>query len=113
MKSFFLAFLCTACLSCKESTTIPEGTLSEAKMADILMRIHIAEARISIKNLPADSSRKYFAYLKNDIMKRAGTDTIIFNKSYHYYAGSVETLDRIYTVVIDSLSMRETMKRVD
>jgi hypothetical protein len=111
VKKFFLAMLLF--VSCRDEQKIPEGILTEEKMVNILVRLHLSEARVSIKNLPVDTSRKYFLYLENKVLKSYGTDTAAFNKSYHYYITHEKKFDAIYTSVVDSLSLREARKIIN
>ena len=64
----------------------------------------------AIKNLPQDSSVKFYNYLQNKVFAENKVDSIIFSNSYNYYSTDSKKIDAIYTAVIDSLSLRESRK---
>lgn len=98
--------------ACKEDTKAPSWVIPENKMVEILIQIHLAESRVSLKNLPADSSNKYFQYLQGNIYSNYKVDSVSFNKSFKYYSADSKKIDQIYSAVVDSLSLRETMKKL-
>ena len=111
MKKVFLALVFFA--ACNKPAEVPSWVIPENKMVSMLVQIHIAEARVSLKNLPADSSNKYFVYLKEKIYAGYKIDSSTFKKSFRYYANDAKQLDKIYASVVDSLSLRETLKKIN
>ncbi len=83
-------------------------------MRDILIQIHLAEAKVSYLNMPEDSSKSYFNTLSKKIYHNFGTDSATFKKSFNYYSNEASpVLEKIYASVVDSLSMRESRKMLN
>ena len=104
-KALFLLLLLTACA---ESPKPPPGTLSKDRMINILIDIHVAEARAGGASLRSqDSSTVYYKVLENQVFKKHGVDSTTYYNSYRYYMHNVKEMDQIYAAVVDSLSLRE------
>lgn len=106
-----LAFICS-CTSESELDVKPADLLSEEKMIDVLIDVHITEAALSLKNFNRDSSMKLFAYYKDDIFKEHQISEKQFQESYDYYARHSKQFDHMYEVVIDSLKVKEATGRL-
>jgi hypothetical protein len=85
----------------------PTGVLSEEEMARVMMEIYISEEKINRLNLRRDSAEKIFEAASPIIFDKAGVSDSVFRQSYDYYFKRPKALQRIYTAVVDSLSLRE------
>jgi hypothetical protein len=106
---FFL--LLTACI--KEEKT-PPNILSQEKMVDVLIDIHIAEAkanRVSLRSY--DSIQAYYKKLETDVFKKHQVDSAVYRKSFIYYLDHMKQMDEIYSTVIDSLNVREKVGNLE
>lgn len=81
--------------------------MSEAEMTRVLIEVYIDEEKISRLNLNRDSSEKIFELAKPYIFERLGVSDSVFIASYNYYAERPVELEKIYSVVVDSLNLRE------
>lgn len=100
----------TFLLSCSSETALdvkPADLISEEKMIDVLIDVHITESALSLKNFHRDSSLKLFAYYKEDIFKEHQISEKQFQESFDYYAKHSAQFDHMYEVVIDSLKVKE------
>ncbi|AKD53717.1 DUF4296 domain-containing protein [Spirosoma radiotolerans] len=89
----------------------PENLISEAKMADILTEVHMAEARISRINLRSvDSSQIVYKRLENQIFKKFGVDTATYRKSYIFYSSHPADMEAIYKQVTEELQKKTKIK---
>lgn len=115
MKLFAWVAISTLLFSCSKfaKDKRPEGVMLESKMASVLVDIHLAEARANVMNPHLDSARFYFAVYKDSIFKKNQTTKIEFDSSYNYYMRNVALMDKIYMEVIDSLSLRQALKKID
>jgi outer membrane murein-binding lipoprotein Lpp len=96
---------------CKDEPQVPEGTLSEAKMSQILTDIHLLEARIGRLNMPSlDSSTVITEYLKAKILKKHGIDSVVYNRSYKFYSTNPVYMERIYGETVKELEKRQKKK---
>jgi hypothetical protein len=97
-------------LSCTSETELdvkPADLISEEKMIDVLIDVHITESALSLKNFNRDSSLKLFSYYKEDVFKEHQISEKQFQESFDYYARHSKQFDRMYAVIIDSLTVKE------
>jgi tRNA/tmRNA/rRNA uracil-C5-methylase (TrmA/RlmC/RlmD family) len=93
--------------ACTQEEKVPEGTLSEQKMSQIMVEIHLIEARVSRLSLVSiDSTTLVTEQLKRAMFKKLQVDTAAFNRSYKFYATNPELLQRIYEPVVKHLERR-------
>lgn len=85
----------------------PSEVLTEAEMVRVLTEIYQYEEKINRLNEPRDSAEKIFALASPGIFQRIGIPDSVFRSSYDYYIDHPAELERIYSVVVDSLSLRE------
>ena len=100
----------TFLLSCSSESELdvkPADLISEEKMIDVLIDVHITESALSLKNFHRDSSLKLFAYYKQDIFKEHQISEKQFQSSFDYYARHSKEFDHMYEVIIDSLKVKE------
>jgi hypothetical protein len=108
-----LCFLILTALltGCQDEPKIPEGTLPEAKMTQILTDMHLLEARVGRLGLTSlDSSTIVTEYLKQKIFKKYSTDSAAYNRSYQFYSTNPVFMERIYTDVVKKLEIRQKKK---
>ncbi|RYC68669.1 DUF4296 domain-containing protein [Spirosoma sordidisoli] len=85
----------------------PDNLLDEDRMADILVEIHMAEARVSrMAFSSSDSSNIVYKRLEKQILRRFKTDTSAYNQSYKYYASHPRDMEAIYKEVVSKLQKR-------
>lgn len=97
--------------SCQDEPEVPKGTLSEAKMAQILTDIHLLEARIGRLGITSlDSSTIITEHFKLKIFKKYGTDSATYNRSYQFYSTNPVFLERIYEDVVKKLETKQKKK---
>jgi hypothetical protein len=104
--------LCIAMLSASCNsllTSKPSGTLSETKMVDILVDIHLTEAALKTMNDSLNrlndttGLRIRFA----QVFRKHDVEPDEFNTSLDYYIEHIEDLDKIYVEVINRLTEME------
>lgn len=76
-------------------------------MTRMLIQVYIDEEKINGLNLRRDSAEKIFELAKPYIFERLGVADSVFQDSYTYYAAHPQQLEKIYSVVVDSLNLRE------
>ncbi|GAB4014855.1 DUF4296 domain-containing protein [Spirosoma koreense] len=103
----WLAVACTA-----PEDQRPDGLIEEAKMANILTEVHLAEARISRLGLSSiDSSNIAYKHLETQIFKKFGVDTASYRKSYIFYSSHPKMMETIYKQVTEKLSSKTEPKK--
>ena len=101
-----LFLLLSAVISCKMDKE-PQGILSKAQMADWMIDIYLAEARVQLIPIMRDSAYKIFVPYQDSLMRKKGLQDSVLRKSYQYYLEHSDELEALYDIVIDSLSLRE------
>jgi hypothetical protein len=95
--------LCYAC----STDSRPEGILSEDKMVDVLVDIHMAEGISSSLSIPFDSSKMIYPILEEEVFRKHQVPDSVFMESFQYYLRNTKQMERIYARTIDSLALKE------
>nr|WP_262908731.1 DUF4296 domain-containing protein [Hymenobacter translucens] len=90
-----------------EEAQAPDQLLTKERMVQLLIQVHLNEARVEASRLSADSSRALYNKLHQELLWNKEVTDSVFRASYHYYAVHGKDLEEIYTTVVDSLAMRE------
>ena len=100
--------------ACAETEEKPERLLTKEQMVGILTDIHIAEAKANRTSLRSyDSLQIMYKAYENDVLKKHKTDSTTYRQSYKYYLEHMQEMDEIYTAVVDTLSLRENLGKID
>ena len=94
-------------LSCGKKERVPEGILSNDQMVTVLTELYIIEQKISTLGVTRDSLTQIFDAMKGQVFEKTGVPESVFNESLNYYVDHPQSLETIYTVLIDSLNLRE------
>jgi hypothetical protein len=92
---------------CTDPGNKTQHILSRAEMVRTLTEIYLSEQRINRLGLPRDSAEYQFEFLKHVIFERAGVSDSVFKNSFDYYMDRPKEMERIYTALVDSLSLME------
>lgn len=95
----------TALTACRKSK--PDTILSESDMVRVLLEMHLADEKISRAYIPYDSISKISPLIRERVLQRVGIADSVYQKSMEYYMSHPEKLDKIYGILVDSLSLRE------
>jgi len=85
----------------------PDDVLNKEQMANFLIEVYLAEARLSTTIVVTDSARHIFESYEKVMLQRRGIPDSVLKKSYSYYLEHPKEMEEIMTAVIDSLSLRE------
>ncbi|PVY42407.1 uncharacterized protein DUF4296 [Pontibacter virosus] len=80
-------------------------------MVQILADVHIAEARIENHVLYPDTALMVFNKEQMQILSQHGVDEEEFRKTYRYYLNNLPQMDKLYEIILDTLSVREAKLR--
>jgi hypothetical protein len=99
---------------CASKEERPEDILTPEQMTNLLIDVYVAEAVTENVPMLRDSSIKYFIPFEKKLLADKHIPDSILRKSYEYYIARPKEFEKIYDVVIDSLTLREqrTMDRV-
>lgn len=94
-------------VSCSKKERVPEGILTQDQMVSVLSELYIVEQKISTIGIKRDSLTQIFGAMKGRVFEETGIQESVFDKSLDYYVDHPKSLEEIYTVLIDSLNLRE------
>ncbi|WP_238395792.1 DUF4296 domain-containing protein [Pontibacter pudoricolor] len=109
MKRLFYILFCLVLLGCQqqEDTAKPAGMVPEGKMVQILADVHIMEALIEANINYPDTAMMVYNKEHKKILDKYGVKQPAFQKTYNYYAANLKEMDRLYEIVLDTLTARE------
>lgn len=88
--------------------------LSQAEMVGFMIDMHIAEARINDLSVRRDSAVYLFETMEDSLYKKHGiAHDSIYLASYEYYLNNIGEMENIYSAVVDSLSLRERLSKME
>tara|TARA_Y100001972_G_scaffold77175_1_gene93767 strand:+ start:3006 stop:3344 length:339 start_codon:yes stop_codon:yes gene_type:complete len=109
-KLFLIICLFIAC-SCSEEK-LPEGVLDKDKMTEVLMEIHLLEAKIQKLYLPLDSGQVVFKHYETKLLQDLGVSQEVYDRSLIYYVDHSQEMGEIYDRIVDSLMLKQnTLKK--
>jgi ATP sulfurylase len=105
----FLLFLISFCACDGDSP--PQGILSEDEMVNVLIDIQLTEGIVSSLPIAYDSSRQLYSLMEKDVFDKHALPDSVVTKSMLFYLQDAEKMNRIYSRIIDSLSVHESIPR--
>lgn len=109
MKRLFCILFCLCLLSCgQETDDKPANMVPTQKMVRILADIHTAEALIEHNVAYPDTAMVIFSERQKAILKKYGVKQQAFKRTYRYYLTHLDEMDKLYEVIVDTLSVRES-----
>lgn len=114
MSRFTLIFaMIVAVAACNQPTELPKGLLPEEQMVQVLVELHLAEARVELIQIPQDSIRPLLKQRYSEIFTQLEIDTAKFNSTFEYYEKHPKKMDLLYEKVVDNLVEREATYRTN
>ena len=113
MKKVFLsALIIILAIACSSDRT-PKGILPKQKMINFLIDVHLTEAKLNSLGIPTDSAKSLFNLYQKELYEKHGIDDSVYQVSHVYYLENPKKMTEIYAAVVDSLSLRERLKKVN
>lgn len=94
--------------SCNRNSP-PPGILSEDEMVKVLIDIQLTEGIVSSLPIPYDSSQALYALMEKDVFIKHAVEDSVFTKSMLFYLQDAGKMNLIYSRVIDSLTVHESI----
>lgn len=85
----------------------PRGLLTKEQMVTLMADMYLAEQKLSTVGVPRDSVILIMNEMSTLIFEKSGTADSVFRMSFDYYLQHPVEMEEIYTVLIDSLNLRE------
>lgn len=96
-------------LACNQEPQPNYNLLSEDKMVEVLVEMHLTNGRLGAIYQNRDSAKAVFKKIENDFFESHQINKADYDSSYNHYLQNLTTLDHIYTRVIDSITFRESL----
>ena len=110
MKYFFLTVLVIV-MSCTPDER-PPNLIERDKMASLLVKIHVLEAKIKDASItPKDSIQLIYDHYEKLLFEDFDVTQEQYEISFDYYAGHPDEFEKIYRSVVDSLLQKEKTGR--
>ena len=110
MNRLFRLIFCLCLLSCQQQPDdLPTNMVPQQTMVRILADIHTAEALIERNVSYPDTAQVIYAEEHAEILEKYGVEQGAFRETYEYYLTNLEEMDKLYEVVVDTLSVRESL----
>lgn len=81
--------------------------LSHQEMVTTLAEVYVTEEKIARLGLGPDSATKVLDLLRDNIAEKTGIPDSTFRTSLEYYAHRPQELEKIYSILVDTLHLRE------
>lgn len=111
MKPTIITIIVMLFMACATDSGKPKDMLTDEQMVDVLVELHLAEARMDLLQIPQDSVRPLLRERYTEIFTDQNLDTAKFNATFAYYERYPEQMDSLYQKVIDELVEREALYR--
>ena len=104
MKKVYIYIIFIVFISCGGEVDIPKDVLSPEKMSAIMTDIHLAEGAVvhspDIRLEPRQRAVDYYAA----IYKKHRVDSVVFRKSFEFYAKHPQHFSGVYDQVLENLN---------
>ncbi|MEM8895057.1 MAG: DUF4296 domain-containing protein, partial [Bacteroidota bacterium] len=85
MRFAFLVLVVLAIAGCKGEETAPEHLLGKQEMVDVLIDIHLLEAKLDVMFLEEDSSAVLYKAYEQEIFEKHEINTELYRESYQWH----------------------------
>ncbi|TAG59524.1 MAG: DUF4296 domain-containing protein [Cytophagales bacterium] len=112
IKIIYFTLLSLVLFACNNASKKPDHIIDEDKMVRLLIEIHICETKSTQSFLYGDTSKVVYAKLESELFKKMGVTKSNYEDSYQYYMKNLIEFDLMYSRVVDSLSLRESLRKI-
>lgn len=78
-------------------------------MVNVLIDIQLTEGMVSALPITYDSSQLLYSLMEKDVFLKHGVEDSVFYHSMIFYLEDAKKIDQIYSRVIDSLVVKESL----
>jgi hypothetical protein len=108
VKKSFLGIIILVAVNCS-SDQQPNTIMDQGQMTNYLIDLHMAEAAVQNLRLKADSAKIVFSAKEKQLLSKHQITDSVFINSYNYYLEHPIKLEEIYSAVVDSISLRQSL----
>ena len=111
--AFLVVVLLVTLSSCKKEVKTPEHLLDKTRMVDVLIDIHLLEAKLDALSIEKDSSTVLYQAYEQQIFEQHEISSGLYLESYQWHFNHLHSLNDIYAIVVDSLMLRQQAKHLE
>ena len=112
--AFILLSVSMILFSCKEKKPeTPSYLLSEGKMIDVMVDMHLVETAQNLKLMGSDTTNRRYQQYFNAIFESHKTNKSDFDSSLFYYSTKTDQMNAIYDKVLEELYEMESEVKSD
>ncbi len=101
-------------MGCVGEPEKPVGLIEKPEMVDLLIQVHLLEAKINkVPKRAGDSAQFLFNHYQTFLLEDMGIDSVRYHNSMTYYLENPVELTAVYQAVVDSLALRAKNKNID
>ena len=101
-------------MGCVGEPEKPADLIEKPEMVDILIRIHLLEAKVNkVPKRAGDSAQFLFDHYQRLLFEEMKVDSTSYRSSMSYYLENPKELSSVYQAVVDSLALRAKNKNID
>lgn len=89
---------------------MPKGLLSQSEMVNLLIDVHLLEAKVQKLYLTKDSAVQVYNYFEKKLLEQHDVNDSVYNLSLNFYLKEIGEFKTIYDQVVDSLLARQVAK---
>lgn len=107
MKKIILLFCILflgSCTSIEDRVAIPDTVLSQEKMSEVLVDVHLLEASLNVSTYNRDQVVVSTIYPNSDVLKKNNVTKKQYQESFDFYSRNPLLLTEVYQLVLNNLS---------
>ena len=82
-------------------------------MSEVLTDFHLLESKLSNLDISRDSASIMYVHFEPQIYTKHDVDSAHYQESLKFYMSRPKLIGSIYGVIVDSLSVRESARRIN
>lgn len=102
--TFLSILFLAACTSIEDRVAIPDTVLSQEKMAEVMVDVHLLEAALNVNALSRDQQIMNSIHPDSDILKKHNVTREKYQESFAFYSQNPLLLTEVYQFVLNNLS---------
>ena len=108
MNKLIISIILLVVSACSDSQT-SNSIMDKDEMVNYLIDLHMAEAAMQNLRLGSDSAKMVFSVQEKYMLQHHNITDSVFINSYSYYLEHPMVLEEIYSAVVDSISLRQSL----
>ena len=102
--AIFCITLFCACTSIEDRPSIPDNILSQEKMAEVMVDVHLLEAALNVNAYNRDQIVTNPIIPNSDVLKKNNVTKKHYEESFAFYSKNPLLLTEVYQLVLNNLS---------